>query len=53
MKIAKIPFAVWGLQYQIIRLPLALIENRLAARMGAEARAPKVSSLRFIVSAGS
>jgi hypothetical protein len=39
MNIAKIPFAVWGLQYQIIRLPLALIENQLAARMGAEAPA--------------
>ena len=39
MKIAKIPFAVWSLQYQILRLPLALIENRLAARMGAEAPA--------------
>jgi len=39
MKIVKIPFAVWSLQYQILRLPLALIENRLAARMGAEAPA--------------
>jgi hypothetical protein len=39
MKIARIPFAVFGFQYQIIRLPLQLIENRLAARMGAEAPA--------------
>jgi hypothetical protein len=39
MKIAKVPFAVLGFQYQVVRLPLQLIENRLAARMDAEAPA--------------
>jgi len=39
MKIAKVPFAVCGFQYQVVRLPLQLIENRLAARMDAEAPA--------------
>jgi hypothetical protein len=39
MKITKIPFAIWGFQYQIVRLPLQRIENRLVARMVPEAPA--------------
>ena len=39
MKITKIPFAIWGFQYQIVRLPLERIENRLVARMVPEAPA--------------
>ena len=36
MKIAEIPFAVVRFQYQIARLPLQLIEDRVASRLGSE-----------------
>jgi hypothetical protein len=39
MKIAEIPFAVLRFQYQIARVPLQLIENQMAARLGSEAPA--------------
>ena len=39
MKIAEIPFAVLRFQYQIARIPLQLIENQMAARLGSEAPA--------------
>lgn len=39
MKITKFPLAVLGFQYRIARFPLQLIEDRMAARMGAEAPA--------------
>ncbi len=37
MKIAEIPFVVLRFQYQIARLPLQLIEDHVAARLGSEA----------------
>ena len=39
MNIAEIPFAVLRFQYQIARVPLQLIENQMAARLGSEAPA--------------
>jgi len=39
MKIAGIPFSVLRFQYQIARLPLQLIEDQVAARLGSEAPA--------------
>jgi hypothetical protein len=39
MTITRVPFAVLGFQYRIARFPLQLIEDRMAARMGAEAPA--------------
>ncbi len=39
MMITKFPLAVLGFQYRIARLPLQLIEDRMAARMAAEAPA--------------
>jgi len=39
MKITKVPLAFLGFQYRIARFPLQLIEDRMAARMGAEAPA--------------
>ena len=39
MNITKFPFAVLGFQYRIARFPFQLIEDRMAARMGAEAPA--------------
>lgn len=37
MKITRVPLAVLGFQYRIARLPLQVIEDQMAARMGAEA----------------
>lgn len=37
MKVAEIPFVVLRFQYQIARLPLQLIEDQVAARLGSEA----------------
>jgi hypothetical protein len=39
MKITDVPFAVLRFQYQLARLPLQLIEDRVVARMGSEAPA--------------
>jgi hypothetical protein len=39
MKITTVPFAMLRFQYQVLRLPLQLIEDRMIVRMGAEAPA--------------
>jgi hypothetical protein len=39
MRITKVPFAVLRFQYQLVRFPLQLIEERVVSRMGTEAPA--------------
>ena len=39
MRITRVPFAVLRFQYQLVRVPLQLIEERVVARMGTEAPA--------------
>ena len=39
MRITRVPFAVLRFQYQLVRFPLQVLEERVVARMGAEAPA--------------
>jgi hypothetical protein len=39
MKVTTVPFAVLRFQYQLVRLPLQLIEDRVIVRLGAESPA--------------
>ena len=46
MTITKVPFAILRFQYQLVRFPLHVIEERVVARMGTEA--PGSAVLRAI-----
>ncbi len=39
MRITRVPFAVLRFQYQLVRFPLQVLEERVVARMGTEAPA--------------